>query len=150
MLHMKKERKDVADRRTQIKKAITKIESEQPFQEWSPKQLKETLEKQGIIIPYRRILSHLKELEKSHYVTRNSRGSYLSATSLFYKKPLKEFLDVFTLEYLLLIQEKKVKGEQIDLQDIIEKAYQKMIEDYEADKMIQDAVGKLKRKECKE
>ena len=141
MISAKKDRKDVVDRRTQIKSAITKIESQLPFQNWSPKQLRVTLKNQGIIIPRERIQSHLKELERGRYVTKVRRGSYLSAASLLYGEPLKDFLDIFALEYNLSIQEKIKTGEQIILRDIIDKSYKNMIEVYEAHREIQDIIN---------
>ena len=135
---MPNERKDVSERRNQIKTAIMRLEAQQPFQHWKPKQILEELKKQKIIIPRERIHSYLRKLEIAHHIVKNTRGRYISATALLYQKPLKEFLDLFVVEYILQLQMRIAKGVQVDFQEIINEAYQTMINCYVAHVEIED------------
>lgn len=84
-----KKRRDRARNREVVKKAILKVEQKKPMKEWGPRELKQEI---GSFLSYRRILSHLKSLEKSRYVTRMQRGQYLSKGSLFWKKAFHYFI----------------------------------------------------------
>jgi DNA-binding Lrp family transcriptional regulator len=52
-----------------------------------------------------------------------------------------DFLSAFILEYQLLLKEKQVKGEQINLLEIINSARKRMFELYEAHREIQDIIN---------
>lgn len=89
MFQREKERKDVTERRKAILEAIKKFEYENPLKHWGPSDIKGKLK---ISISYRRVLSHLKELEKRGFIIRVARGRYYSKHALFWKKIIQEFL----------------------------------------------------------
>lgn len=61
------------------------------------------------------------------------------------------FLDVFLLEYNLLVAEKQAKGQPIDLREIkgiIKQAMKKMLEAHEAHKLIADVAKEIEKKKA--